>query len=372
MEPWSGKRWLVLLFACAGGVRTGEAPAPAPTSLVNCTWSWRALGCIPAVDCKLKWKPRLGSFGPCVPHAAVTVISAECKDAAAFAPTQKEHFDSVYNHADPRPYYVGLQSTEYRIPWVVARAVAAFAEHAAGRQRPLRVIDFGCGYGAVGAMLRHNLTMRDVYSHYAADEWHPTRPEGHRALDRQWYAHHRDAGAPEVTITGLDVAGNALAYAVEMGLIDAAAPENLVSAAPSAELREQLLAADLVVEAGAKNDGGIQLGVFRAILATGARPHILRVTRPDTDMGDVDALLARTGYATTSIGPLVRYRKPLGQAEEKRVLELAAGLGISAAEAFTDGYIAVRLRFSVPAAEHGAPAALDGLEERCRALGCFD
>ena len=32
----------------------------------GCSFSWRALGCVPSADCKLKLKLRLGSLGPCV------------------------------------------------------------------------------------------------------------------------------------------------------------------------------------------------------------------------------------------------------------------------------------------------------------------
>lgn len=32
----------------------------------ECVWRWRALGCTPSKECKLKWAPGFGTFGPCV------------------------------------------------------------------------------------------------------------------------------------------------------------------------------------------------------------------------------------------------------------------------------------------------------------------
>ena len=303
-----------------------EAAVTEPITVPDCKWSWRSFGCVPADVCKLKWKPRFGSFGPCEPRASSgglgSTDSCDDEDKATFVPTQKEHFDSVYDLPDPRPYYNGLLPTAYRIPFVVASAVRSLAG-AGETTPPLRVIDFACGYGAVGAMLRHNLTMDELYSHYSSTDWQADTPLQYRELDREWYARrHIGTHISAIELTGLDVAHRALAYAADMGLVDAIAHENLVEVAPSASLRERLVEADLVIEAGSVGHDDVQLGVFRSILATGARPWFLRVTRPDVDTQRVEALLATTGYVTSSLGPLIRYRKPLGAEEEARVLAL--------------------------------------------------
>lgn len=70
------------------GAACEEAVESSPDA-TNCTWSWRGLGCVPAADCKLKWKPRLGSFGPCVPRAATAAPAAEeCSETAAAEATK--------------------------------------------------------------------------------------------------------------------------------------------------------------------------------------------------------------------------------------------------------------------------------------------
>jgi hypothetical protein len=291
----------------------------------------------------------------------------------AILPTgQREQFDQVYDLPDPRPYWAGLLPTAYRIPIVVAGAIRALSAHAT-EGTPLRVIDFACGHGAVGAMLRHKLKMEDIYAYYTMSDWQPDQPTKYRALDREWYRRHLlTAPSPPIEITGLDVAGRALAYAAEMGLIDAVAHENLIEAQPSDALRDKLLSTDLIVEAGAVGDEGVQFGVYRAILAMGARPVIMRIERPDVDLRDVDELLAATGYVTHTLGPTIRYRKPLGPAEAARVLKVAATLGKSAEEAMKLDFIAVRLTISCPAGVAHWPFDVSELETRCKAQGCFD
>jgi len=56
----------------------------------NCTWSWKALGCVPSKECKLKWQPRFGSFGPCVlrPPAEAKEPSNETAAVEEAAPAE--------------------------------------------------------------------------------------------------------------------------------------------------------------------------------------------------------------------------------------------------------------------------------------------
>ena len=90
-----------------------------------------------------------------------------------FEPKQKEDFAAVYDLPDPRPYYRGLTATHYRMPEVMAGVVERITErllaHRAGDDRALQVLDFACGFGAVGALLKHSLSMSSLYAHYADD-----------------------------------------------------------------------------------------------------------------------------------------------------------------------------------------------------------
>ena len=48
---------IVAMATIAAADKNDEAP---------CKWSWAALGCTPKPGCKLQFKPRLFSLGPCV------------------------------------------------------------------------------------------------------------------------------------------------------------------------------------------------------------------------------------------------------------------------------------------------------------------
>jgi hypothetical protein len=296
--------------------------------------------------------------------------------SGTFTPAQKEDFNQVYNLPDPRPYYAGLVATDYRCPEVVANvlrsigsAVVAARDGEAGEPRALRVIDFACGFGAVGAILRHDITMVQLYAYYAASSWQLGDGSRHREADRQYYAGSKLEAQPAVEITGLDIVGNALDYAAQMGFIDATADENLVDEPPSQQLQERLAAADLVIEAGAV--GEVTHLVYGQILASGARPWFLRCPKPDVDWTSLTEVLDKADYVSEQFSGPLRYRKALGAEEDARVRALAKKHGISADDALVDGYIAIRLTLSRPA-EDAARCGIGemGLEKLC--AGCFD
>lgn len=66
-----------------------------PRSDAGCTFSWRALGCTPAADCRLEFKPWFGTLGPCKkrpPKAAKAEApkkEAPKKEPAAAAPKEE-------------------------------------------------------------------------------------------------------------------------------------------------------------------------------------------------------------------------------------------------------------------------------------------
>ena len=91
-------------------------------------------------------------------------------------PRHKDEFGRVYDLDDPRPYFNALRPSEYRMPEVLAGALKAIhrsVRAARGAGDTLRVLDFACGYGAVGALLRHRISMRELYVRYADRQWQP-------------------------------------------------------------------------------------------------------------------------------------------------------------------------------------------------------
>ena len=270
----------------------------------------------------------------------------------------KDDFEQVYDLEDPRPYYQGLRPADYRMPQVAAawlRAKGPAVARSRGRPGRLRILDFACGYGAVGAMLRHALTMRDLYRHYAGP-WRRSEGRTHWDADRvAFLPAARDERGPE--IGGLDVAAHALEYARHVGFIDVGFAEDISTGAPSAGLRRFLGGVDLVVECGSLGPmltDAIE-NLLRATRET-SRPWFLYCPRPDIDWRRLHAVWDKAGYETAvCVSEPVRYRKPLSAFEQDQMLELARGLGHRPERILDAGYLLVQMTLARPRPEPGAP-----------------
>ena len=76
-----------LLVASALAALAAKQPDDA-----GCQFKWSAMGCVPSDTCRLLWKPRLGTFGPCVlrepPAAAEPACNAS--ETTEAEPTEAE------------------------------------------------------------------------------------------------------------------------------------------------------------------------------------------------------------------------------------------------------------------------------------------
>lgn len=270
-------------------------------------------------------------------------------------PRHKDDFDRVYDLEDPSPYFAALRPADYRMPAVLADTLKALhppVSAARGRDGALRVLDFACGYGAVGALLRHDLSMAEIYARYGERRWRPADARRYWEADAAFFAsRHEESAAFE--IGGADVAGVALEYAAALGFVDRTFHENLADRAPSEGLARFLHGVDLVVECGSV--GGLLAVAFERMLDTcgdTARPWFLYCPRPDVDWGPLNALWARRSYRIEGLGTgLVRYRKPLGTRERADMLRIARELGKEEEAVMRDGYLLVDMTLARPAAD---------------------
>ena len=278
-------------------------------------------------------------------------------DSETFELKHKDDFEQVYDLDDPRPYYQGLRPGDYRMPGVVAdwlRSKASLVAAARGRRGLLRLLDFACGYGAVGALLRNRITMHDLYAHYT-DGWRRSDGRANWSSDRAAFAQLRRE-QQRYEIGGLDVAPVAVEYARYMGFIDAGFTEDLSEGPPGPRLREFLAGADIIVECGAL--GPLLTGaVERMVHATRdtSRPWFLYCPRPDIDWGNLHALWAEAGYETAAcVRAPVRYRKALGDYERDQMLELSARFGYRPEDVMESEYLLVEMTLARPRSEGGA------------------
>ena len=278
-------------------------------------------------------------------------------------PKHKDDFDRVYDLEDPSPYFTALRPSGYRMPAVLAGALKAIhrqvlvARDAGGT---LRVLDFACGYGAIGALLRHDISMAEIYARYGERRWRPVDARRHWEADAAFFATRRAArreASEALEIGGTDIAGVALEYAAALGFLDRTFHENLVEQAPSEALTRFLQGVDVVVESGAL--GNLPPTAFECILdaCVDARlPWFIYCPRPDVDWTPLDALWAARGYRTESLGTEpIRYRKALAARERVDMFRVTRELGIRDEYVMRDGYLLVDMTLARPEADAGNP-----------------
>lgn len=267
-------------------------------------------------------------------------------------------FTRVYDLDDPSPYFSTLRPTGYWMPAALAgalRAIHAPLRAARGTGERPRVLDFACGYGVIGALLRHDIAMLEIYARYGERQWQPEDGRRYWEGDAAYFGARR-AERAAFEIGGIDIAGNALDYASALGFVDRFFCEDLVEDAPSDAVRDFLRGVDLVVESGAL---GVMLpGAFAGVLdcAGGTRPWFLYSPRPDVDWSALIALWAERGYRAESVcSRPVRYRRPLDEQERADMLRRSRGFGKADEAILRDGYVLVDMTLARPEADIGNP-----------------
>ena len=268
-------------------------------------------------------------------------------------------FSRVYDLDDPSPYFVTLRPADYRMPVALAGALEAI--HAPLRARrgagdTPRVLDFACGYGVIGALLRHGVSMTEIYALYGERQWQPEDARRYWETDAAFFAARR-AERARVEIGGVDIAGNALDYASALGFVDRAFHENLVEDAPGDELTRFLRGVDVVVESGAL---GVMLPVaFERVLdccGDEAPPWFLYSPRPDVNWSALNSLWAARGFRAESVcSAPVRYRKPLDAQERADMLRRSRGFGKPDEAIIRDDYFLVDMTLARPEADADKP-----------------
>ncbi len=187
-------------------------------------------------------------------------------DDATMTDGHKANFDTIYDQPDPRDYFTTLGPLDYQIPQS-AKPVIDRVHAAASTDRTL--LDVCCSYGINGALLRYDLDIAELTTHYqgladASDEDFAT-------ADREFFATRPRAAQPAVL--GLDAAKNAIDYARRTGLIVDGWAENLEDDDPTQDLQTGLRDVGMVVCTGGV--GYVGAPTFERVVAATARPDDL-------------------------------------------------------------------------------------------------
>ncbi|MCB5908193.1 hypothetical protein [Streptomyces pinistramenti] len=279
-------------------------------------------------------------------------MATEATETTATSDWGKADFEAIYNCPDPRRYFTTLQPLDYQIPHhgqaVFRAAVDALRRRRADRP-PLNVVDLCCSYGINAALLKHRLTLTDLYDRYAQHTPDaPQRPQLAQE-DRAYFAARVHPDAPHVT--GLDVADRAVGYARSAGVLDQGFAENLESDAPSPQLRAALAGTDLITVTGGV--GYISERTFGHLIdAMDNPPWVAAFVLRTVSYRPVSALLARAGLVTEKLTTRTFRQRRFADGEERRAAFTAlAGHGLTTNGKEADGFYHADLYLSRPAAD---------------------
>jgi SAM-dependent methyltransferase len=261
----------------------------------------------------------------------------------------KVSLDHLYTQADPRTYFGTLRHLDYRIPGLAKPHFAGLIEEFRRTHEVDRVtiLDIGCSYGINAALLRCDLTMDELYGRYcrfAADAPRDTVLAADRTLVRT------RARADHTRFLGLDISGDALSYALAVGFLDGAVHADLEHNDPTAEQRDILGSADLVISTGCL--GYVTERTLAHVARAGrTRPWMAHTVLRMYRFEPVAQCLAELGYETVRMDGLLRQRRFASSEEQSQVLDTLSDLGIDPRGLEDDGWMYAQMFISRPRAQ---------------------
>jgi hypothetical protein len=263
----------------------------------------------------------------------------------------KTSFDDIYGRDDPRAYYAALRPYDYQIPHHAQRAIRALL---AVRGRAETIVDLCCSYGVNAALLAHDVTLADLYEHYAAQPDSATTTDL-IAHDQAYFAARRRPDAPRML--GHDMSAPAIRYALRAGLLDEGFAENLEADEPSTAFRSAVSDATMITVSGGV--GYIGHRTFeRVVGAVAEPPWVVAVVLREVPYDPIAAALAGFGLVTERLNTgTFPQRRFTDAAEQQAALKRIDTLGLSAAGKEDAGYYHAELFVSRPVAEADVPLA---------------
>lgn len=227
---------------------------------------------------------------------------------------------------------LGYQIAEQARPYCVAAAEVLSEENPGW---PIRMLDVGCSYGIGSAFVKYGCTFEELASFFSS-----RAPEEYAACNaamRMWL----NVVSPkiEMGVVGLDVAGSAVQFAVDSGLLDCGIVRDLETEELSQDEIAWISGCNLLICTGAI--GYIGKNTFDRIL-----PH-LGTSRTDTtgpaaimtvlrmfDIDDAESAFNQAGMEVRKVpGVRLPQRGFADDAEMQGVLSVLADKGID-----TDGW----------------------------------
>lgn len=281
-----------------------------------------------------------------------------------FDATGKVTLDHIYTQPDPRAYFRELRPLGYGVPQLAkpyfAKLIKEYRE--SHHTAVPTVLDIGCSYGINAALLKYDASMDELYERYGATDARPAGPGDRAALlerDRR-LARSRQPAHP-IRFVGLDTSAQALSYAVEAGFLDDAVLADLEGGEPTAEQRDRLAGADLVISTGCI--GYVTERTLRRVVAAqgGRRPWMAHFVLRMIPFAPVEQALAELGYRTVRVDDVFRQRRFASRTEQDLVLETMSANGVDSRGLEAEGWMYAQLYLSRP---DGGPESTTGPDDR--------
>ena len=273
----------------------------------------------------------------------------------------KADLEHIYNQRDPRAYFRELSKLDYDIPGAAKPLFEKLIARLKARQeKTVRVLDLGCSYGVNAAMLKHDMTMPELYAHWAPNQFADADADEVLAHDKRFFSERDDPDRIEVI--GLDQAANAVTFAEESGLIDEGVVANLEVQQLPELAKEGLAPVDLVTSTGCI--GYVTERTFEQLLpvvTTGRAPWIANFVLRLFPFDEIERALAKWGYRTEKLeGRTFAQRRFVSEDEQQKVVQLLRDSGIDPVGKEANGYLHAEFYLSRPT-EDASQASLSEL-----------
>jgi SAM-dependent methyltransferase len=264
----------------------------------------------------------------------------------------KADFNDIYRSKDPRRYFKVLGELGYIIPEVAAPVLLRLVEHLIySKGRPVTILDVGCSYGILAALMRYGLTIGQLRDRYKTAPMQALSSDDLASYDTQYFA-----GWPrrsDVRFIGLDCSAEAIAYALRVGLIEEGLVVDLETAVPNKRACSVISKVDLIVSTGVV--GYVSERTFAELLKTfpsGHTPWIASFVLRMFDYGDIAATIGQHNLATERLdGVTFQQRRFRDASEFENALRLIQARGLDPAGREAEGVYHAELFVSRPSAD---------------------
>jgi SAM-dependent methyltransferase len=261
----------------------------------------------------------------------------------------KANLDDIYDQPDPRAYFRQLKEFNYAIPGAAKPIFQKLIDHLQRRgDDSIHILDLGCSYGVNAALLKHDLSMTDLYQHWGQEMLAGTSPEDIVERDLHYFSNLEEAN--NIEVTGLDQSENAILFAESIGLLDEGLTINLETKLLPGSAKDDLATVDLVVSTGCV--GYVTEKTFDRLLPAvtqGHSPWMANFVLRMFPFEQIEKTLDAQGYVTEKLENHTFIQRQFASDEEQeQVLERLHEQGINPTGKEAEGHLLAEFYLSRP------------------------